>query len=65
MIILKCLLTMIALFVTLLFVTKTITDCVSAIYSNDFSDEDAQKDGVIRVYMIAIISILWPIIMFI
>jgi hypothetical protein len=56
---------MFVLFVTLLWVTKLITDCVSAMYGNDFSNETAQKDGLLRIYMIAIMSILWPIVIII
>jgi hypothetical protein len=62
MIVLKVILLMIAIFVTLLWFTKLITDCVSAMYGNNFSDENAQKDGILRIYMIFIISVLWPII---
>ena len=58
----KVILLMVAIFVTLLWFTKLITDCVSAMYGNNFSDENAQKDGILRIYMITIISILWPII---
>ena len=62
MIFVKAILIIIALFITLLWVTKLITDCVYAMYGKDFSDESAQKDGVIRFYMIGLMSILWGII---
>ena len=62
MIVFKVILLMAAIFVTLLWFTKLITDCVSAMYGNNFSDENAQKDGILRIYMITIISFLWPII---
>lgn len=62
MIILKTILLIFAFFVTLLWITKLVTDCVSAMYGNNFSDEAAQKDGTIRLYMITIMSIIWPII---
>lgn len=62
MIVFKVILLMVAIFVTLLWFTKLITDCVSAMYGNNFSDENAQKDGILRIYMITIISVLWPII---
>jgi uncharacterized membrane protein len=62
MVVIKAILLMIVLFVTLLWVTKLITDCVSAIYGNNFSDETAQRDGILRIYMIIIMSILWPIV---
>lgn len=65
MVVLKTILLIFVLFVTLLWVTKLITDCVSAMYGNDFSNETAQKDGLLRIYMIAIISILWPIVIII
>jgi hypothetical protein len=62
MLILKFILLVIALFITLLWITKLVTDCVSAMYGNDFSEEAAQKDGYVRLYMITLISILWSII---
>lgn len=62
MIFVKTILIIIALFITLLWFTKLVTDCVSAMYGKDFSDESAQKDGVIRLYMIGAMSILWGII---
>lgn len=62
MIVLKVILLMVAIFVTLLWFTKLITDCVSAMYGNNFSDENAKRDGILRIYMIMIISFLWPII---
>jgi uncharacterized membrane protein len=65
MVVLKTILLIFVLFVTLLWVTKLITDCVSAMYGNDFSNETAQKDGLLRIYMIAIMSILWPIVIII
>lgn len=65
MVILKTILLIFVLFVTLLWVTKLITDCVSAMYGNDFSNETAQKDGLLRIYMIIIMSILWPIVIII
>jgi hypothetical protein len=65
MVILKAILLMIVLFVTLLWVTKLITDCVSAMYGGNFSEETAQRDGALRIYMIIIMSILWPIVIII
>lgn len=62
MIFVKTILIIIALFITFLWITKLVTDCVAAMYGKDFSDESAQKDGVIRLYMIGVISILWGII---
>lgn len=65
MIVIKLILLILAFFITLLWVTKLVTDCVSAIYGNNFSDESAQKDGILRLYMILAMSILWSIIIMI
>jgi hypothetical protein len=65
MVILKAFLLMFVLFVTLLWVTKLITDCVSTMYGGNYSEESAQRDGVLRIYMITIMSILWPIVIII
>lgn len=62
MIIFKFTLLVIALFITLLWITKLVTDCVSAIFGNNFSEEEAKKDGTLRVYMITIMSVLWSLI---
>lgn len=62
MIILKLILLILAFFVTLLWLTKLITDSVSALNGAQISNEDAEKDGKVRLYLILIISILWPII---
>jgi hypothetical protein len=62
MLVLKLILLIIAFFITLLWITKLVTDCVSAIYGNNFSDENAEKDGILRLYMIIAMSVLWPII---
>lgn len=62
MIIIKLILLIFAIFISLLWITKLITDCVSAIYGNSFSEESAKKDGMLRIYMIIIMSILWSII---
>lgn len=58
----KFILLVLAFFITLLWLTKLVTDCVSAMYGNNFSEESAQKDGILRLYMIAAMSILWSII---
>lgn len=65
MIIVKGFLLMIAFFITLLWITKLITDCVSAIFGNNFTDENAKQDGLLRIYLIALMSILWPLIIII
>jgi hypothetical protein len=61
MIVLKIILLMLSFFVTLLWLTKLVTDCVSAMYGSNFSDEQAEKDGTLRLYMIIAMSILWPL----
>ena len=62
MIFVKLILLILAMFITLLWFTKLITDCVSAMYGTQFSDEEARKDGILRLYMITAMSILWSII---
>ena len=62
MIFVKTILIIIALFTTLLWFSKLVTDSVSAMFGSTFSEESAQKDGIIRLYMIGIMSILWGII---
>jgi hypothetical protein len=62
MIYLKFVLFVFALFITLLWFTKLVTDCVSAIFGGNLSKENAEKDATLRIYMITIMSILWPII---
>ena len=62
MIIIKGFLLMLAFFVTLLWLTKLITDCVSAIFGNNFTEEGAKQDGLLRLYLIVLMSILWPLI---
>lgn len=62
MVILKTILLFISFFVSLLWVTKLVTDCVSAMYGNNFSDESAKKDGIIRLYLIVIMSIGWSLV---
>ena len=53
---------MLAFFVTLLWLTKLITDGVSAIFGNNFTEEGAKQDGLLRLYLIVLMSILWPLI---
>jgi hypothetical protein len=65
MVILKTILLIIAFFVSLLWITKLFTDCVSTMYGGNYSDEAAQQDGILRLYMIAIMSVLWSIIIII
>lgn len=58
----KFILLVIAFFVTLLWITKLITDCVSASYGGLYSEENAEKDGILRLYMITAMSVLWSLI---
>jgi hypothetical protein len=51
-----------AFFISLLWLTKLVTDCVSAIYGENFTKEEAERDGMIRIYMIIAISVLWALI---
>lgn len=59
---LKFILLILAFFITLLWFTKLVTDCVSAMYGSTFSEENAEKDGMLRLYMIAAMSVLWSLI---
>lgn len=65
MIVFKGFLLMLAFFITLLWLTKLITDCVSAIYGNNFTEEGAKQDGIVRLYLMVLMSILWPVIIMI
>ena len=65
MVIIKTILLIITLFITLLWFTKLVTDCVSAMYGNNFNEESANKDGILRLYMIIIMSVLWALIIMI
>lgn len=62
MVIIKFIILVLAFFITLLWITKLVTDCVSAIFGNNFSEEEANKDGIMRVYMIIAMSVLWSLI---
>lgn len=57
--ILEFILFILAFFTTFLWITKLITDSVSAINGVHLSDEEAKKDGVLRIYLITIASVLW------
>lgn len=59
MVFIKFIVLFLAIFVTLLWFTKLVTDCVSAMYGKEFTDESAQKDGMLRLYMILSMSVLW------
>lgn len=62
MIILKLILLIIAIFTTLLWIMKLISDSIGTMYGGQTSDEDAQKDGVFRIYLITIMSVAWSLI---
>lgn len=57
--ILEFILFILAFFTTFLWISKLITDSVSAMNGARISDEDATKDGMVRIYLIAIASALW------
>lgn len=59
---LKFILLMFAFFVTLLWFTKLVTDCVSTMFGGQFSEETAKADGLVRLYLIIAMSILWPLV---
>lgn len=61
MALIKFIIMVLAFFVTLLWVTKLITDCVSTMYGSSYSPETAEKDAYARIYMILAMSILWPL----
>lgn len=55
----ELILLILALFTTFLWASKMITDSVSAISGARITNEEAEKDGAIRLYLIGIMSILW------
>ena len=65
MIVIKLILLILAFFVTLLWFTKLVTDFASAAYGSTFSEEAAEKDGVVRLYLIVAMSVLWPLVIII
>lgn len=62
MLVLKFIILILAFFITLLWITKLVTDSVSAMYGSQFSEETAKADGVFRLYLIIAMSILWPLV---
>lgn len=62
MVFIKFILLVIAFFVTLLWFTKLVTDCVSAMFGMSYSEESANKDGFLRLCMIFAMSILWSLV---
>lgn len=61
MVILRFILWVLAFFVTLLWISRLVTECVAAMFGQ-VSEEAAKADGLIRFYLIIIMSILWPIV---
>jgi hypothetical protein len=59
---LKFILLMLAFFVTLLWFSKLVTDCASAMFGGQYSEETAKADGLTRLYLIIAMSILWPLV---
>lgn len=57
--ILELILYVLAFFTTFLWVSKLVTDSVSALNGAHISDDEATKDGVLRIYLITIASALW------
>jgi hypothetical protein len=62
MLILKFIVLVLAFFVTLLWLTKLVTDCVSFIFGAQLPDEQAKADGTFRIILIGLMSILWPLV---
>lgn len=62
MLILKFIVLVLAFFVTLIWITKMVTDCVSFVFGAHISDEKATADGYFRVLLIGLMSILWSIV---
>jgi len=61
MLILRFILYMLAFFVTLLWLSKLMTDCASAMFGQ-VSEETAKSDGLTRLYLIIAMSFLWSLI---
>ena len=62
MLVLKFIILILAFFITFLWITKLVTDSVSAMNGSQFSEETAKADGVFRLYLIIAMSILWPLV---
>lgn len=65
MILLKGILYMLAFFTTSLWFTKLLTDCASAMFGGNFSDESANRDASIRVVLTFLVSLFWTLIIMI
>ena len=61
MIIIKLILLILAFFVTLLWVTKLMTDFASSFLGGAGTDEDRIRDASQRVILIMAMSVLWSI----
>jgi hypothetical protein len=62
MLILELILLILAFFTTLLWVMKMVGDSVGAMYGAQIDDDAARKDGIFRLSLIAIMSVLWSLI---
>ena len=59
---LEIVLYILAFFTSLLWISKLTLDFVSAIFGGNFSDENAKKDGVIRLVLTFLVSLFWTLI---
>lgn len=55
----ELILLILAFFTTFLWISKLVTDSVSAMNNVNISDDDAKKDGAVRTYLFTIASVLW------
>ena len=65
MVIVKLILLILAFFVTLLWITKLMTDFASAFLGGAGTDEDRIRDASQRVILIMAMSVLWSILILI
>jgi hypothetical protein len=59
--ILELILYVLAFFTTFLWISKLVTDSVSSLNGVSISDDDAEKDGMLRTYLFGIASVLWAV----
>lgn len=65
MVILKLIILILAFFTTLLWFMKMISDCIGVAYGPQIPEDVAKKDGIFRLYLIAIMSVLWSLVIII
>lgn len=58
MLFLKFIILLLAFFFTLLWFTKLVID-ITSLFTGGYSEENAEKDGIVRLITISLISILW------